>query len=475
MADGGGFEPPADPTTIEASRLPRRITSAATKNIDDVLTLVLTPTTWQACGSIRNPRFGRHVSRFDRRIFHPNVGNGVCRPRMASLRGKLPMRLMMLAEMFSRNRRSRLSPKKFATQKRKPRVARIFADVFRFAAGREFGAGSLRAFADSWLAGIEPQLSPRSYPKYEAAARGFVRFLGAAADRDLIGFGPRDDVLILQFRDHLAKRLAPGSVNDALKIIRQMFKTASQRFKIESPAHFVSGVRNDTTQASQRRAFTLPELGRILRAARDSEWEGIILAGLCTGQRLSDIVVLRWENVDLARGEIALTTRKTNRRILIPIAEPLHDYLLKIPASDDPKAFVFQKAAAQLQRSKSEHSAGLSNQFHDILASAGLVQRRSHQKAKDGKGRSARRGSSEISFHSLRHTTTSLLKNAGVPQSVVMDIIGHESRAVSQVYTHVGDAEKRQAMAALPAVATLLRASKQRDGEGAKRKKRKIE
>src|SRR5439155_4616621 len=125
--------------------------------------------------------------------------------------------------------------------------------------------------------------------------------------------GPRDDVLIIQFRDHLAERLAPGSVNDVLKIVKQLFKTASQRFKIESVAHFVPGVRENTAHAVKRRAFTLPELGRILRAAHGSEWYGIVLAGLYTGQRLSDLSLLRWENVDLARSEIALTTRKTNR------------------------------------------------------------------------------------------------------------------------------------------------------------------
>lgn len=362
---------------------------------------------------------------------------------------------------------------KIRDAKTKSAVVQIFADVFRCASGHEFGAGSLRAFANSWLSGIKPQLSPRSYPKYDLALRSFISSLSATADRDLIGFGARDDVLVLRWRDDLASRLSAASANTSLKVVKQMFKAAAQRFKIESPAHFVSGVRKDSTQASQRRAFTLSELGRILRAARESEWEGIILAGLYTGQRLSDIATLRWENVDVVRGEIALTTRKTGRRIVIPIAAPLLDYLVKIPATDNPKAFVFPLAAGQLARSRTEHTAGLSNQFHDILASAGLVQRRSHQKAKDGSGRAARRRSSEISFHSLRHTATSLLKNAGVPQSVVMDIIGHESKAVSQVYTHVGEAEKRQAMEALPSLSTLLRASNQEKSRGSKSKMRK--
>jgi integrase len=61
-----------------------------------------------------------------------------------------------------------------------------------------------------------------------------------------------------------------------------------------------------------------------------------------------------------------------------------------------------------------------------------------------GKGRALRRLVSEISFHSLRHTATSLLKNAGVPEAVAMDIIGH--------YTHIETKAKRAALQKLPNV-----------------------
>jgi hypothetical protein len=76
---------------------------------------------------------------------------------------------------------------KIRDSKIKAAVAQIFADVFRSVSGREFGAGSLRSFADSWLVSIKPQLSPRSYPKYDLAVRSFIGSLGTAADRDLIG------------------------------------------------------------------------------------------------------------------------------------------------------------------------------------------------------------------------------------------------------------------------------------------------
>lgn len=63
-----------------------------------------------------------------------------------------------------------------------------------------------------------------------------------------------------------------------------------------------------------------------------------------------------------------------------------------------------------------------------------------------GNGRSSRRRQSEITFHSLRHTATSLLKRAGVSNAMAMDLIGHDSEAVSRNYTHIDDATKRKAL-----------------------------
>jgi hypothetical protein len=53
-------------------------------------------------------------------------------------------------------------------------------------------------------------------------------------------------------------------------------------------------------------------------------------------------------------------------------------------------------------------------------------------------GRSGKRVGIELSFHSLRHATVSLLKDAGVPDAVVQALVGHESAAMSHRYTHAG-------------------------------------
>jgi integrase len=67
-----------------------------------------------------------------------------------------------------------------------------------------------------------------------------------------------------------------------------------------------------------------------------------------------------------------------------------------------------------------------------------------------GEGRSSKRTINEISFHSLRHTATSWLKNAGVSEAIAMDIVGHDSAAISRHYTHIDTSSKRAALAKMP-------------------------
>ncbi|MBE7159224.1 MAG: tyrosine-type recombinase/integrase [Rhodospirillales bacterium] len=67
-----------------------------------------------------------------------------------------------------------------------------------------------------------------------------------------------------------------------------------------------------------------------------------------------------------------------------------------------------------------------------------------------GAGHSAKRQSSEISFHALRHTATSLLKNTGVSDVVAREFIGHNSAAVSKHYTHIDTDTLRKAADRMP-------------------------
>jgi integrase len=180
----------------------------------------------------------------------------------------------------------------------------------------------------------------------------------------------------------------------------------------------------------------------------NNEWRGMILAGLYTGQRLKDIASLTWANVDMERAEIRLATSKTGRRQIIPIATPLRAYIEGLPAGDNPSAPIFP--SAYRIATVNLHVGMLSRQFGELMATAGLAKPVPETHAGTGKGRGAPRERNALSFHCLRHTATSLLKNAGVSEAVAMDLIGHDSTEMSKHYTHTNETEKRAAIAKLP-------------------------
>ncbi|KRC52150.1 hypothetical protein ASE16_03630 [Leifsonia sp. Root227] len=63
----------------------------------------------------------------------------------------------------------------------------------------------------------------------------------------------------------------------------------------------------------------------------------------------------------------------------------------------------------------------------------------------------ARAGVPDARLHDARHTTASLLLKAGVPERVIMEILGHNSYAVTMKYQHVDKAQLSRAMEDLSA------------------------
>jgi integrase len=237
-----------------------------------------------------------------------------------------------------------------------------------------------------------------------------------------------------QLRDHLAARTSAATANGKLKILRMAFKSAVRdKILTDNPAAAVSAAK---TRPTVRREFSAAEI-ELLLPALTGEWRALFFMGLFTGQRLNDLALLRWHQVDLGRATVAFVARKTRATVSLPLVPQIIDALSELPSSDDPRAPVFPRLAAMAQPSRS-------SAFREILAGVGLADPVPRAGASRGLNRSRR--TSELSFHSLRHTATTMLKAAGVADSIARAIIGHESAAVSRVYTHLDMATMRTAL-----------------------------
>src|SRR5215471_13655173 len=135
----------------------------------------------------------------------------------------------------------------------------------------------------------------------------------------------RDD--ILDYRTHLAETVSPKTANHNLKTLKMILRSAKRDGLIaDDPSEFVSGVKQTAQAQATRRAFTADELSRVLPLC-DPEWKSMVLFGLYLGQRLADIATLDWSAIDRKRNEIKITTGKTGKRLILPLAKPLRIFV----------------------------------------------------------------------------------------------------------------------------------------------------
>jgi integrase len=323
-------------------------------------------------------------------------------------------------------------------------IAQGVSDVLLAASTESLPSASVKSWCESWLRAKAVETEESTQARYKRVIERFTEFLGdAKAKRDLQTLHAND---VARFRDREARELSRSTANIGVKVLRVCFGEAvRQGLLTVNPAVRVKPLKS--SGEAKRRAFTLTEIKRILKACGDNvEWRGLILFGLYLGQRLGDLAKLTWRAVDLDSGEIAFTARKTGRRIVLPLVQPLIDYLSALPSSDNPNAYIFPSLA------KHKRTASLSNQFREILVEAGLVEPLPRGHRSTGRGRSGAREPSELSFHSLRHSAVTMLKAAGVSDFIAREIVGHESAAVSRQYTHLTTDDKRAAMRRLPDV-----------------------
>jgi integrase len=320
-------------------------------------------------------------------------------------------------------------------------IAQGVSDVLLAASTESLPSSSITSWCDTWLEAKAIEAEPSTHIRYKTVMEHFVEFLGGKAKRDLSTLQASD---IARFRDREAKERSRSTASFSVKVLRVCLGEAvRQGILTVNPGARVKFLK--LRDKSARRAFTLAEIKRILKACGDdTEWRGLVLFGLYLGQRLGDLARLTWRAVDFDSGEIAFTARKTGRRIVLPLVGPLIDYLSALPASDNPNAHIFPNAV------KHKRTASLSNQFRQILVEARLVEPRISEAT--GKGRSGRREQSEISFHSLRHSAVTMLKASGLSDVFAREIVGHESAAISRQYTHLSTEDLRGAMQRLPDV-----------------------
>jgi len=255
---------------------------------------------------------------------------------------------------------------------------------------------TLGAYAESWLAGVKPNVRASTWAFYEVLVRLHLRDL---AHLPLIRLTPA------AIRSLVAERVregyAPRTVRGVLAVLGMVLRQAQgDGFLVRNPAAAVAMPKLEQRAA---RHFSVAEARRFLAAVVGGPLEALYVTALGTGLRRGELLALQWGDVDLDGGLLRVRAAKTPSGIR---DVPLPAFVVEVLRRQG-------RGVGPLWRVSPSH---VSRRFTVVCARAGLPR---------------------LTFHELRHSCASLLLAEGVEPLVIASILGHSKVVMTARYAHV--------------------------------------
>jgi integrase len=275
-------------------------------------------------------------------------------------------------------------------------------------------------YAKEYLEYAKANLAPGTVEIYVAAFRDFQKLIG---DLPLSDIKPRH---FDKFKTIRSQGVGPVFLNIQMRTLKAaMNKAVKWEYINRNP--FTSDMMPkipDMTPAY----FTKSDLKKLFDVITEDWFREIVVFAVLTAMRKSEILNLRWKNVDLINQTITIQSdadfrTKTGKRRTIPIHPQVFE-LLKRKYSENRDALVFTLNGEQIEKD--------------------LVHRRLM--------RNVRKANldTHLHFHSLRHSAASLMALDGVSIFHICKILGHASVVTTEkYYAHLQPANLRDAINSL--------------------------
>ncbi|MGA7992705.1 MAG: tyrosine recombinase XerC [Thermoanaerobaculia bacterium] len=257
----------------------------------------------------------------------------------------------------------------------------------------------------------------------------FARFLSTVFFSRPLASVSASDVDALAVRSYLAhlraEGLAKASIGRHLSALRTFFAFLKREGQVAvNPAKAIATPRRERILP---RTLSVAEAGSVVEAkgrdgalgARDRALLELLYA---TGLRVSEVVALKLDDVDLASRQVR-TVGKGRKERIVPFGRA---------AGDAVKAWLKERAGM--------HPAAKDAAYVFLNVHAGRLTDRSVRRILD-RAVLAANVSRHASPHALRHSFATHLLAAGADLRSIQELLGHASLSTTQKYTHL-DAER---------------------------------
>lgn len=277
-----------------------------------------------------------------------------------------------------------------------------------------------------WL-GAERNDSPHTVKAYGRDLGGFAEFLDGYYGGDSWKWAGVDRLAI---RGYLAQAARKGwskrTMARALSALRSFYRFLNLHHGIEvNPARAAATPKLEKRlpgyldRGAMDRLFALVETRAVEGTLRGCRNHAILEVFYSTGMRLSELVGLDVDDVDLVSDQVRVRGKGKKERML-PLGRAAVNALRRyFPKRDE----AVREAKAPERRAifVSDRGRRLSGRAVQLIVSEVL---------------DAVSGGQDVSTHSLRHSFATHLLDAGADLRAVQELLGHASLSTTQIYTH---------------------------------------
>ncbi|MFC1592572.1 tyrosine-type recombinase/integrase [Candidatus Omnitrophota bacterium] len=219
---------------------------------------------------------------------------------------------------------------------------------------------------------------------------------------------------IEKFKSKRASEVSPATVNRALAVLKSMFNRAIVWGKAKhNPCKAVKMFKEN----NQRLRFLEREEIDKLLANCYEHLKPIVIVALHTGMRKSEILGLKWKDIDIKRNIIHLLDTKNGEKREVPMNEIVQKTIIGVLKHPDTQYIFcnkYGKPYGDIKRS-----------FLTAIKKSDIV---------------------NFHFHDLRHTFASQLVMSGVDLNTVRELLGHKSLEMTLRYSHLSPDHKKRAV-----------------------------
>lgn len=249
-------------------------------------------------------------------------------------------------------------------------------------------------------------LSPTTYRLYDMIERSYFKDIQKMPVANITNDDIQEEI------DKLCETLAPKSVRNAGGYLIAVLSEAvpDRRYSVDYPKKIKAQISIPSDA----------EMQNIFEASEGTRLELPVLFGACLGMRRSEILGLKWENIDIDRKTLTVKQAIVYDKDNNPVEKPPKSF------SGSRTVIMPDMVIERLKRIPEAERSGPVVNLEGFMISEGFARLLEHSNIR------------HYRFHDLRHYFASVMYGLGVPPKYAAQRMGHaDETMINRVYAHI--------------------------------------